>query len=323
MIPSTRWWPLPERLELPVPDRVRLPERRHERPDAAGGDRRRWPPRCAAAAELPRIGKAAIDTCSGCARRARAAAARALGAPEDEVALTSSTIAGDRPGLRRPRLVGGRRGRDDHRGASRPAGAAGRAQPALRRRRAGGAGARRDRGDRPRHDAWSPSRTSCGRPASCCRCPRSRPPRTRSARRCSSTAPSRAGRSRSTWRATGADFYAASGQKWLLGPQGTGALWVHPRQNDRLRPATPSYFTYADGHVGTAACRGGALRRRQPRHDRAGGLRGGDGVGRGPAGRAGGLACARGRAGGRGGPAPARRGPRRRRCTIPAGRAAA
>ncbi len=49
--------------------------------------------------------------------------------------------------------------------------------------------------------------------------------------------------------ATGADFYAASGQKWLLGPQGTGALWVHPRQNDRLRPATPSYFTY-DGQVG-------------------------------------------------------------------------
>src|SRR6185437_7365866 len=49
---------------------------------------------------------------------------------------------------------------------------------------------------------------------------------------------------------TGADFYAASGQKWLLGPQGTGALWVHPRHHDRLRPATPSYFTYADGHVG-------------------------------------------------------------------------
>ena len=50
--------------------------------------------------------------------------------------------------------------------------------------------------------------------------------------------------------ATGADFYAVSGQKWLLGPQGTGALWVHPRQHERLRPATPSYFTYADGHVG-------------------------------------------------------------------------
>jgi L-cysteine/cystine lyase len=50
--------------------------------------------------------------------------------------------------------------------------------------------------------------------------------------------------------ATGADFYAVSGQKWLLGPQGTGALWVHPRVLEVLRPAAPSYFTYADGHVG-------------------------------------------------------------------------
>ena len=29
--------------------------------------------------------------------------------------------------------------------------------------------------------------------------------------------------------ATGADFYAFSGQKWLLGPQGSGGLWVSPR----------------------------------------------------------------------------------------------
>jgi L-cysteine/cystine lyase len=49
---------------------------------------------------------------------------------------------------------------------------------------------------------------------------------------------------------TGADFYAISGQKWLLGPNGTGALWVAARHHDRLRPATPSYLTYADGIVG-------------------------------------------------------------------------
>lgn len=30
-------------------------------------------------------------------------------------------------------------------------------------------------------------------------------------------------------RAMGADFYAFAGQKWLLGPEGTGALWVGPR----------------------------------------------------------------------------------------------
>jgi L-cysteine/cystine lyase len=51
--------------------------------------------------------------------------------------------------------------------------------------------------------------------------------------------------------ATGVDFYAISGQKWLLGPNGSGALWVHPDQRDRLRPATPSYLTYTDGEVGT------------------------------------------------------------------------
>jgi L-cysteine/cystine lyase len=49
---------------------------------------------------------------------------------------------------------------------------------------------------------------------------------------------------------TGADFYAISGQKWLLGPNGSGALWVHARHHERLRPATPSYLTYADGVVG-------------------------------------------------------------------------
>ena len=49
---------------------------------------------------------------------------------------------------------------------------------------------------------------------------------------------------------TGADFYAVSGQKWLLGPNGTGALWVHAKHHDRLRPALPSYLSYADGIVG-------------------------------------------------------------------------
>jgi L-cysteine/cystine lyase len=50
--------------------------------------------------------------------------------------------------------------------------------------------------------------------------------------------------------ASGVDYYAVSGQKWLLGPQGTGALWVHPRRLEELRPVTPSYFTYEGGKVG-------------------------------------------------------------------------
>ncbi len=51
-------------------------------------------------------------------------------------------------------------------------------------------------------------------------------------------------------RATGADFYAFSGQKWLLGPQGSGALWVHPRHHERLLPALPGYLSFREGVVG-------------------------------------------------------------------------
>jgi L-cysteine/cystine lyase len=58
--------------------------------------------------------------------------------------------------------------------------------------------------------------------------------------------------------ASGADCYAFSGQKWLLGPQGSGALWVSPRALDRVAPGTPWYLTYSEGQVGTYqedACR--------------------------------------------------------------------
>src|SRR5207244_2427723 len=37
------------------------------------------------------------------------------------------------------------------------------------------------------------------------------------------------------------DFYAVSGQKWLCGPDATGALAV--RDPERLRPALPTYFS--------------------------------------------------------------------------------
>ncbi|MCI0346427.1 MAG: aminotransferase class V-fold PLP-dependent enzyme, partial [Chloroflexi bacterium] len=35
--------------------------------------------------------------------------------------------------------------------------------------------------------------------------------------------------------ALGADFYAVAGQKWLLGPEGSGALWVAPSMLERAR----------------------------------------------------------------------------------------
>ena len=42
----------------------------------------------------------------------------------------------------------------------------------------------------------------------------------------------------------GADFYALSGQKWLLGPEGTGALWVSPHALERARPSHAGWFGF-------------------------------------------------------------------------------
>ena len=44
--------------------------------------------------------------------------------------------------------------------------------------------------------------------------------------------------------ATGADIYAVSAQKWLLGPEGMGAVAVAPGVRDRLRPAFGGHFTF-------------------------------------------------------------------------------
>jgi len=42
--------------------------------------------------------------------------------------------------------------------------------------------------------------------------------------------------------ALGCDFYTVSGQKWLLGPDGTGALYVRPERLEGLVVPFPSYF---------------------------------------------------------------------------------
>ena len=44
-------------------------------------------------------------------------------------------------------------------------------------------------------------------------------------------------------RALGCDFYAASGQKWLCGPVGSGYLYVRAERIADLTPATPGYGT--------------------------------------------------------------------------------
>lgn len=44
----------------------------------------------------------------------------------------------------------------------------------------------------------------------------------------------------------GVDFYAGSGQKWLCGPEGSGALYVRPDRLDELEPPWPGYATVSD-----------------------------------------------------------------------------
>jgi L-cysteine/cystine lyase len=43
----------------------------------------------------------------------------------------------------------------------------------------------------------------------------------------------------------GCEFYTVSGQKWCLGPDGTGALYVSPEIVDSIRVPLPSYFGIA------------------------------------------------------------------------------
>ena len=42
----------------------------------------------------------------------------------------------------------------------------------------------------------------------------------------------------------GADFYGVAGQKWLLGPEATAALWVSPAVIDRVQPSVVAWFSY-------------------------------------------------------------------------------
>lgn len=44
----------------------------------------------------------------------------------------------------------------------------------------------------------------------------------------------------------GVDYYAGSGQKWMCGPEGSGALYVRPDRLDELEPPFPGYTTVAD-----------------------------------------------------------------------------
>jgi L-cysteine/cystine lyase len=53
--------------------------------------------------------------------------------------------------------------------------------------------------------------------------------------------------------ALGCDFYAASGQKWLCGPVGTGLLWVSPDWTERLLTTGPTYLHLENPRAGLDA----------------------------------------------------------------------
>jgi L-cysteine/cystine lyase len=46
--------------------------------------------------------------------------------------------------------------------------------------------------------------------------------------------------------ALGCDYYAASGQKWLCGPEGSGCLFVRPDRLEEIEPPWPGYSTLSD-----------------------------------------------------------------------------
>ncbi|TMJ95726.1 MAG: aminotransferase class V-fold PLP-dependent enzyme [Actinobacteria bacterium] len=59
----------------------------------------------------------------------------------------------------------------------------------------------------------------------------------------------------------GCDFYTVSAQKWLLGPEGTGCLYVRPERVEELRIPFPSYLSWDfERGQGGLVPRDGALR---------------------------------------------------------------
>jgi L-cysteine/cystine lyase len=247
MIPSTPWCALPDRSELPSLEGCAYLNAGTNGPmpqvaiEAMAAEAR--------AAAAPRIGRAAFERLLELRVRARAAAARAIGAAEDEVALTTSTSHGI--GLVCAGLDWSGGGEivtttEEHPGLEGPLDEL-RTRYGMVIRAVPSADVIATIGPATRMVALSHVLWTTGLIL---------PMAEIAAAAHAAEAVVLVDGAQSggavplDMHASGADFYAVSGQKWLLGPQGTGALWVHPRMHDVLRPALPSYFTYADGHVG-------------------------------------------------------------------------
>ena len=79
--------------------------------------------------------------------------------------------------------------------------------------------------------------------------------------------------------ALGCVAYAAAGQKWLCGADGTGMLYLQPEFGERVRTIAPTYFSFEDASEGLdSSAAGGRAALRQPDRARGpGDLRGGAG----------------------------------------------
>ena len=189
----------------------------------------------------------------------------------EEPALPAGLHAGAEPDAVRPDQAGRPRGRVPDR-AQRRRPPAQRARIARRRGRArrgrrgrlrrprDGRGAAAPRPRRARSSASTPATS----PARSSTSPTSPTSRTSTARSCSSTARRPAATSPSTSRTLGADAWACSGHKGLLGPQGVGVLYLAPglrARRARLRRQRPRRERAPDR---PAACARTATRRARP-----------------------------------------------------------
>jgi L-cysteine/cystine lyase len=202
-----------------------------------------------ASVSRPRIGKEAFDRLLGGRERAREAAARVLGAKPAEIALTGSTSQGvglvisgldwqpgdvvlttteEHQGIRSPLEVIGRRAGVDVREIP--------ADDLLAAIRPG------VRMVAVSHVLWTTGRVldvdaivAAARDAGA----RVLLDGAQSAGNIAVDAP-----------AIGADYYTLSGQKWLLGPMGSGALWLRPDRVEELWPVLSNYLGLESGEVG-------------------------------------------------------------------------
>ena len=171
----------------------------------------------------------------------RGEVAALVGVSARQVALTASTTDGCNIVLAGLDLRRRRRGDHDDRRALRPHRSAAHVRREGRRRRA------RSRADRRRGDAAHTAHRALARPLDDRRgAARARAPRPRPACRSSSTERSRSARCPSTRQ--GSTSTPISGQKWLCGPEGTGALVV--ADPDALRVGRPSYLVAAGLRAG-------------------------------------------------------------------------